>query len=97
MRCAPRATRHLEVTTDPAKLAEADYIVVAVPIPVDIAHNPDFTPLAGASTTVGKHMKRGAIVVFQSTVYPGATDEAWPTAASTTAWPSSWPKKPSSR
>jgi UDP-N-acetyl-D-galactosamine dehydrogenase len=70
-----RAARHLEVTTDPAKLAEADYIVVAVPTPVDIAHNPDFTPLAGASTTVGKHMKRGAIVVFESTVYPGATEE----------------------
>jgi UDP-N-acetyl-D-galactosamine dehydrogenase len=70
-----RAARHLEVTTDPRQLAEADYIVVAVPTPVDIAHNPDFTPLAGASTTVGKHMKRGAIVVFESTVYPGATEE----------------------
>ncbi|MGZ4113164.1 MAG: nucleotide sugar dehydrogenase, partial [Tumebacillaceae bacterium] len=51
-----KAARHLEVTTDPARLAEADYIIVAVPTPVDIAHNPDFTPLAGASTTVGKHM-----------------------------------------
>jgi UDP-N-acetyl-D-galactosamine dehydrogenase len=70
-----QAARHLEVTTDPAVLAEADYIVVAVPTPVDIAHNPDFTPLAGASKTVGKHMKRGAIVVFESTVYPGATEE----------------------
>jgi UDP-N-acetyl-D-galactosamine dehydrogenase len=70
-----KASRHLEVTTDPAALAEADYIVVAVPTPVDIAHNPDFTPLAGASTTVGKHMKKGAIVVFESTVYPGATEE----------------------
>ncbi len=70
-----RSARHLEVTTDPKVLAEADYIVVAVPTPVDIAHNPDFTPLAGASTTVGKYMKRGAIVVFESTVYPGATEE----------------------
>jgi UDP-N-acetyl-D-galactosamine dehydrogenase len=70
-----KAARHLEVTTDPQQLAEADYIVVAVPTPVDIAHNPDFTPLAGASTTVGKHMKRGAVVVFESTVYPGATEE----------------------
>jgi UDP-N-acetyl-D-galactosamine dehydrogenase len=70
-----KAAQHLEVTTDPALLAQADYIVVAVPTPVDIAHNPDFTPLAGASKTVGKYMKRGAIVVFESTVYPGATEE----------------------
>jgi UDP-N-acetyl-D-galactosamine dehydrogenase len=70
-----KAAQHLEVTTDPSLLAQADYIVVAVPTPVDIAHNPDFTPLAGASKTVGKHMKRGAVVVFESTVYPGATEE----------------------
>jgi UDP-N-acetyl-D-galactosamine dehydrogenase len=70
-----KAAQHLEATTDPSALAQADYIVVAVPTPVDIAHNPDFTPLAGASKTDGKHMKRGAIVVFESTVYPGATEE----------------------
>ncbi len=70
-----QAARQLEVTTDPAMLAEADYVVVAVPTPVDIAHNPDFSPLIGASTTVGKNMKKGAIVVFESTVYPGATEE----------------------
>jgi UDP-N-acetyl-D-galactosamine dehydrogenase len=70
-----KAAQYLDVTTDPSALAQADYIVVAVPTPVDIAHNPDFTPLAGASKTVGKHMKRGAIVVFESTVYPGATEE----------------------
>jgi UDP-N-acetyl-D-galactosamine dehydrogenase len=70
-----KSAQHLEATTDPSLLAEADYIVVAVPTPVDMAHNPDFTPLAGASKTVGKHMKRGAIVVFESTVYPGATEE----------------------
>ncbi len=70
-----RAARHLDVTTDPSMLAQADYIVVAVPTPVDIAHNPDFAPLIGASTSVGKHMKRGAIVVYESTVYPGATEE----------------------
>ncbi len=70
-----RAARHLEVTTDPAALAQADYIVVAVPTPVDIAHNPDFTPLIGASKSVGKNMKRGAVVVYESTVYPGATEE----------------------
>jgi UDP-N-acetyl-D-galactosamine dehydrogenase len=70
-----KASRHLEVTNDPAALAEADYIVVAVPTPVDIAHNPDFTPLEGASKSVGAHMKKGAIVVYESTVYPGATEE----------------------
>ncbi|WEF31814.1 nucleotide sugar dehydrogenase [Pseudoduganella chitinolytica] len=70
-----RAATHLTVSTDPAVLAQADYIVVAVPTPVDLAHNPDFGPLIGASTSVGKHMKRGAIVVYESTVYPGATEE----------------------
>src|SRR5438067_5543619 len=67
--------RHLNATTDPVALAQADYILVAVPTPVDIAHVPDFTPLISASQTVGKHMKRGAIVIFESTVYPGATEE----------------------
>ncbi|WP_395403778.1 nucleotide sugar dehydrogenase [Pseudoduganella sp. UC29_106] len=70
-----RAANQLTVSTDPAVLAEADYIVVAVPTPVDIAHNPDFGPLIGASTSVGKYMKKGAIVVYESTVYPGATEE----------------------
>ncbi|MGX4641038.1 nucleotide sugar dehydrogenase [Massilia sp. SYSU DXS3249] len=70
-----QAAGRLEVTTDPAMLAQADYVVVAVPTPVDIAHNPDFTPLIGASTTVGKNLKPGAIVIFESTVYPGATEE----------------------
>jgi UDP-N-acetyl-D-galactosamine dehydrogenase len=70
-----RAANQLSVSTDPAALADAKYIVVAVPTPVDQAHNPDFTPLAGASKTVGLHMKKGAIVIFESTVYPGATEE----------------------
>jgi UDP-N-acetyl-D-galactosamine dehydrogenase len=70
-----RAAEHLSVSTDPSTLADAKYIVVAVPTPVDIAHNPDFTPLAGASKTVGTHMKKGSIIIFESTVYPGATEE----------------------
>jgi UDP-N-acetyl-D-galactosamine dehydrogenase len=70
-----KAADQLSVSTDPAALADAKYIVVAVPTPVDQAHNPDFTPLAGASKTVGQHMKKGAIVIFESTVYPGATEE----------------------
>jgi len=70
-----RASEQLTVSADPAILADADFIVIAVPTPVDAAHNPDFGPLAGASTTVGKVMKRGAIIIFESTVYPGATEE----------------------
>ena len=65
----------LEPTTDPSKIKEADFIIVAVPTPVDEAHNPDFSPLVGASTSVGKYLKPGAIVVYESTVYPGATEE----------------------
>jgi len=70
-----KAAEQLHVTIDPAELSQADYIVVAVPTPVDAAHQPDFRPLAGASETLGKHMKRGAIVIYESTVYPGATEE----------------------
>jgi len=69
------AAKRLEVTTDPASLAVADFIVVAVPTPVDDAHQPDFSPLVGASEFVGRHMKPGATIAFESTVYPGATEE----------------------
>ncbi|MET3130804.1 UDP-N-acetyl-D-galactosamine dehydrogenase [Oxalobacteraceae bacterium GrIS 1.11] len=70
-----RAAKWLSVGTDPAELALADFIVVAVPTPVDSAHNPDFSALKSASIAVGRNMKRGAIVIFESTVYPGATEE----------------------
>jgi UDP-N-acetyl-D-galactosamine dehydrogenase len=76
--CSPenlKAATLLEVTSDPRMLADADYIVVAVPTPVDDAHQPDFSPLVGASEAVGAHMKNGAIVIYESTVYPGATEE----------------------
>jgi UDP-N-acetyl-D-galactosamine dehydrogenase len=69
------AAVHAEYTADPARLAEADIIIVAVPTPVDDAHIPDFRPLIGSSTSVGRHMKKGVIVVYESTVYPGATEE----------------------
>ncbi|MCU0871352.1 MAG: nucleotide sugar dehydrogenase, partial [Pirellulaceae bacterium] len=62
-------------TTDAAALREADFVVVAVPTPVDEAHNPDFSPLVSSSTSVGRNLKRGAVVVYESTVYPGATEE----------------------
>jgi UDP-N-acetyl-D-glucosamine/UDP-N-acetyl-D-galactosamine dehydrogenase len=70
-----KAAAKLEVTTNPRSLREADFIIVAVPTPVDEAHNPDFSPLVGASTSVGQNLSRGATVVFESTVYPGATEE----------------------
>lgn len=70
-----RAAKYLEMSCDPAVLGEADFIIVAVPTPVDEAHQPDFKPLIGSSESVGKYLKRGATVVFESTVYPGATEE----------------------
>lgn len=70
-----KAATYLEVVSDPAALSEADFIVVAVPTPVDDAHQPDFSPLIGSSQSVGRNLKRGATVVFESTVYPGATEE----------------------
>jgi UDP-N-acetyl-D-galactosamine dehydrogenase len=70
-----RAAKSLTVTSDPAALKQADFIVVAVPTPVDAAHQPDLSPLVGASEAVGKNLKRGAVVVYESTVYPGATEE----------------------
>jgi UDP-N-acetyl-D-galactosamine dehydrogenase len=69
------AATHTTYTSDPSLLAEADIVIVAVPTPVDNAHIPDFGPLVGASRSVGRHLKRGAIVVYESTVYPGATEE----------------------
>ncbi len=70
-----RAATGLRYTTDASELREADVIVVAVPTPVDEAHQPDFGPLLSASASVGANLKRGATVVFESTVYPGATEE----------------------
>jgi UDP-N-acetyl-D-glucosamine/UDP-N-acetyl-D-galactosamine dehydrogenase len=67
--------KHAEYTSDPAALREADFILIAVPTPVDEAHIPDFSPLIGASKSVGPYLKRGATVVYESTVYPGATEE----------------------
>ena len=70
-----RAAVHAEYTSDPAALAEADFILVAVPTPVDEAHIPDFGPLVGASRAIAPHLKPGVVVVYESTVYPGATEE----------------------
>ncbi len=70
-----RAAALLEFTTDPGRLVGASFVIVAVPTPVDEAHIPDFSPLVDATTSVGKHMTRGATVIYESTVYPGATEE----------------------
>jgi UDP-N-acetyl-D-galactosamine dehydrogenase len=70
-----RAATLLKCGTDPAVLAQANFIVVAVPTPVDDAHRPDFTPLVKSSESVGRHIKPGTTVVYESTVYPGATEE----------------------
>lgn len=62
-------------TEDVTRLAEADFHIVAVPTPVNNAHQPDLTPVAKASETVGRALKKGDIVVYESTVYPGVTEE----------------------
>jgi UDP-N-acetyl-D-galactosamine dehydrogenase len=67
--------KHAVYTSDPKMLGEADIIIVAVPTPVDDAHIPDFKPLIGSSMSAGRNLKKGAIVVYESTVYPGATEE----------------------
>jgi UDP-N-acetyl-D-galactosamine dehydrogenase len=70
-----RSATKLKYTSDPRDLSQADFIVVAVPTPVDDAHQPDFSPLLSACDILSPHMKKGAIVIFESTVYPGATEE----------------------
>jgi len=65
----------LSYTTDAADIAKADFVVVAVPTPVDEGHKPDLTPVVKATETVGRNLKKGAIVIFESTVYPGVTEE----------------------
>ncbi|MES2159781.1 MAG: nucleotide sugar dehydrogenase [Pseudomonadota bacterium] len=65
----------IEFTSDTAVLAKADFHIVAVPTPVDDAHQPDLTPVERASETVAKALKKGDIVVYESTVYPGVTED----------------------
>jgi UDP-N-acetyl-D-galactosamine dehydrogenase len=65
----------LRCSTDPSGLSQAGCIIVAVPTPIDEANNPDLGPLLAASRTVGEHLRPGATVVYESTVYPGATEE----------------------
>ncbi len=65
----------VDFTDDPAKLREAKFHIVAVPTPVNDDHSPDLTPVEGASRILGQNLTKGSIVVFESTVYPGVTEE----------------------
>ncbi len=65
----------VEFTADPAKLKEAKFIIVAVPTPINTDTTPDLRPVKGASKTVGQNLTPGSIVVFESTVYPGVTED----------------------
>jgi len=65
----------IEFTDDAEKLKEADFIIIAVPTPIHGDKTPDLTPVTGASEIVGKNLKKGAVIVFESTVYPGVTQD----------------------
>ena len=71
---AIRATS-VEFTADPARLKDAKFYIVAVPTPVNDDHTPDLTPVEGASRILGQNIAKGSIVVFESTVYPGVTED----------------------
>jgi UDP-N-acetyl-D-galactosamine dehydrogenase len=66
---------NIDFTSDGSKLSEADFLIIAVPTPINEHNQPDLTPLVKASETVGKYLSAGTIVVYESTVYPGATEE----------------------
>ena len=71
-----KLARHLKYSGNPEELRAANFFIVTVPTPIDDYKQPDLTPLLKASETIGKIIKQGDIVVFESTVYPGATEEA---------------------
>lgn len=78
LECSPAElaeARHLRYSADRADLREAQVFIVTVPTPVDNANRPDMTPLVKASETVGQALKAGDVVIYESTVYPGATEE----------------------
>ncbi|MFZ1367403.1 nucleotide sugar dehydrogenase [Sphingorhabdus sp.] len=69
------AASTLAITADPAQLAEASFLIVTVPTPIDDENRPDLSPIRSACELIGKRLRKGAIVVFESTVYPGVTDD----------------------
>ncbi|ACN15405.1 WecC [Desulforapulum autotrophicum HRM2] len=66
---------YFTATSDPAMIKDADFIIVAVPTPIDKARRPDLSPVESSSVTAGRYMKKGAVVIYESTVYPGVTEE----------------------
>jgi len=68
-------SKYIEFTTDPKKISQANIIIIAVPTPVDKSNRPDFAAVISASETAGRFMQKKTIVVYESTVYPGATEE----------------------
>ncbi len=78
LECSPeqlKAAEHLQFSADFADLKSADIFIVTVPTPVDGVNRPDMTPLVKASSTIGAVLKKGDVVIYESTVYPGATEE----------------------
>ena len=65
----------VEFTSDPAKLSEAKFHIVAVPTPINLDKTPDLSPVIGASEILGKNLTKGSVVVYESTVYPGVTED----------------------
>ena len=65
----------VEFTADPRRLRDAKFHIVAVPTPVNEDHTPDLSPVKSASEILGKNLKKGSVVVFESTVYPGVTED----------------------
>lgn len=66
---------NINFTSSPADISKCDIVIVAVPTPIDDHKKPDLTPVVKSSETIGKHLKKGAVVVYESTVYPGLTEE----------------------
>lgn len=69
------AAQHLNYSSDPRSLEECGIFIVTVPTPIDKANRPDLTPLIAASVAIGRAMRSGSIVIYESTVYPGCTEE----------------------
>ena len=65
----------VDFTADETRLREAKFIIVAVPTPVNTDHTPDLTPVVGASKLIGRNLTKGSIIVYESTVYPGCTED----------------------
>jgi UDP-N-acetyl-D-galactosamine dehydrogenase len=70
-----KSSKHLSFSSNPTELKDANHFIITVPTPVDVYKKPDLTPLIKASETVGKVLKKGDIVIYESTVYPGCTEE----------------------